>query len=407
MRVTRLFRTMLGFARTVVERVAVEAEASIEVDARPSTRRARCGGCGRKGKRLHGTQGKAREWRHLGMWGRRVIIKATVHRVLCRRCGVRTMDVPWARPGSVFTRAFENEVAWMLQRTDQTTVARYFRISWRAVGRIARRVVAESVDGSRLDGLQFIGVDEINYGRPQKFLTVVVDHISGRTVWAAPGKSAETLGLFFAELGPERSTAIEIVTMDMSAAYTRAVHDHAPQAEIVYDRFHVVQLLNAAVDEVRREAMRMADDEEKRSLKSTRWPLLKNPWNLTRRERQKLSDLQRNNRRIYRAYLLKESFQQIYDAPSVAHADDLFVGWYAWARRSALAPFRKFAATIKSYWPAVRRFLEVKLTNAIVEGTNSKVRMISHRAFGFHSAAALIAMIYLNCSNIVIPFIGW
>jgi len=341
------------------------------------------------------------------MWGRRVIIKATVHRVLCRRCGVRTMDVPWARPGSVFTRAFENEVAWMLQRTDQTTVARYFRISWRAVGRIARRVVAESVDGSRLDGLQFIGVDEINYGRPQKFLTVVVDHISGRTVWAAPGKSAETLGLFFAELGPERSTAIEIVTMDMSAAYTRAVHDHAPQAEIVYDRFHVVQLLNAAVDEVRREAMRMADDEEKRSLKSTRWPLLKNPWNLTRRERQKLSDLQRNNRRIYRAYLLKESFQQIYDAPSVAHADDLFVGWYAWARRSALAPFRKFAATIKSYWPAVRRFLEVKLTNAIVEGTNSKVRMISHRAFGFHSAAALIAMIYLNCSNIVIPFIGW
>jgi transposase len=307
----------------------------------------------------------------------------------------------------VSTRAFENEVAWMLQRTDQTTVARYFRISWRAVGRIARRVVAESVDGSRLDGLRFIGVDEINYGRPQKFLTCVVDHISGRTVWAAPGKSAETLGLFFAELGPERSTAIEIVTMDMSAAYTRAVHDHAPQAEIVYDRFHVVQLLNAAVDEVRREAMRMADDAEKRSLKSTRWPLLKNPWNLTRKERQKLSDLQRNNQRIYRAYLLKESFQQIYDAPSAAHADDLFAEWYAWARRSALAPFRKFAATIKSYWPAVRRFLQVRLTNAIVEGTNSKVRMISHRAFGFHSAAALIAMIYLNCSNITIPFTGW
>jgi transposase len=341
------------------------------------------------------------------MWGRRVIIKAMVHRVLCRGCGVRTMEVPWARPGSVFTRAFENEVAWMVQRTDQTSVSRYFGISWRAVGRIAGRVVAEALDGSRLDGLVFIGVDEINYGRPQKFLTCVVDHISGRTVWAAEGKSADTLGLFFAELGPERSQAIEIVTMDMSAAYTKAVRDHAPQAEIVYDRFHVVQLLNAAVDEVRREAMRIADDEQKRSLKSTRWPLLKKPWNLTRRERQKLSDLQRNNRRIYRAYLLKESFQQIYDAPSVTQADDLFSEWYAWARRSCLEPFRKFAATIKSHWPAVRRFLEVKLTNAIVEGTNSKIRMISHRAFGFHSAAALIAMIYLNCSNIVVPFTGW
>lgn len=407
MRITRLFRMLLGFATTVVEKVTVEPGAPVEVAARPNNRRARCGGCGKRGKRLHGTRGKAREWRHLGMWGRRVIIKATVHRVLCRRCGVRTMEVPWARPGSVFTRAFENEVAWMLQRTDQTSVSRYFGISWRAVGRIARRVVAEALDGSRLDGLVFIGVDEINYGRPQKFLTCVVDHISGRTVWAAEGKSAETLGLFFAELGPERSHAIEIVTMDMSAAYTKAVKDHAPQAEIVYDRFHVVQLLNAAVDEVRREAMRIADDEQKRSLKSTRWPLLKNPWNLTRKERQKLSDLQRNNRRIYRAYLLKESFQQIYDAPSTAQADDLFSEWYAWARRSFLEPFRKFAATIKSHWPAVRRFLEVKLTNAIVEGSNSKVRMISHRAFGFHSAAALIAMIYLNCSNIVVPFIGW
>jgi transposase len=406
-RVTRLFRTILGFARAVIAKVTIEVDGPIEVAARPSARRPRCGGCGKKAKRLHGTRGKAREWRHLGMWGRRVIIRAMVHRVLCRGCGVRTMEVPWARPGSVFTRAFENEVAWMVQRTDQTSVSRYFGISWRAVGRIAGRVVAEALDGSRLDGLVFIGVDEINYGRPQKFLTCVVDHISGRTVWAAPGKSADTLGLFFAELGPERSKAIEIVTMDMSAAYTKAVRDHAPQAEIVYDRFHVVQLLNAAVDEVRREAMRMADDEEKRSLKSTRWPLLKNPWNLTRRERQKLSDLQRNNRRIYRAYLLKESFQQIYDAPNVAQADDLFAEWYAWARRSALAPFRKFAATIKSYWPAVRRFLEVKLTNAIVEGTNSKVRMISHRAFGFHSAAALIAMIYLNCSNITIPFTGW
>jgi len=153
--------------------------------------------------------------------------------------------------------------------------------------------------------------------------------------------------------------------------------------------------------------MRIADDEQKRSLKSSRWPLLKNPWNLTRTEQQKLSDLQRNNQRIYRAYLLKESFQQIYDAPSASHADDLFVEWYRWARRSGLDPIRRFAATIRSDWPAVRRFLEVKLTNAIVEGTNSKIRMISHRAFGFHSAAALIAMIYLNCSGIVLPFIGW
>lgn len=407
MRVTRLFRTILGFARTVLERVTIDPDGPIEIAARPRGLRARCGGCGKRAKRLHGTQGKLREWRHLGLWGRALIIKARVWRVLCRQCGVRTMEVPWARAGSVFTRAFENEVAWMLQRTDQTTVSRYFRISWRAAGRIARRVVAETLDGSRLDGLVFIGVDEICYGRPQKYLTRVVDHISGRTVWAGAGKSGETLGLFFAELGPERSKAIEIVTMDMSAAYEKAVRDHVPHAEIVYDRFHVVQLVNAAVDEVRREEVRLAEPEQKKSLKSTRWPLLKNPWNLWRNERQKLSELQRNNRRLYRAYLLKESFQEIYEAPSSTQADGLFSEWYRWARRSRLEPFRTLAATLDDHWSGIRRFLEVKLTNALVEGSNSKVRMISHRAFGFHSAAALIAMIYLNCSNIVIPFIGW
>jgi len=317
------------------------------------------------------------------------------------------MEVPWARIGSVFTRAFENEVAWMLQRTDQTAVGRYFRISWCAVGRIARRVVAEHVDGSRLDGLEFIGVDEICYGRPEKYLTRVVDHISGRTVWAAAGKSAETLGLFFAEMGQERSQTLEIVTMDMSAAYEKAVRDHVPHAEIVYDRFHVVQLVNAAVDEVRREEMRIAEPDQKKTLKSARWPLLKNPWNLWRRERQKLSEIQRNNRRLYRAYLLKESFQQIYEASSAGEADDLFAEWYSWARRSCLHPFHKLAETLAKHWPGIRRFLEVRLTNAIVEGSNSKVRLISHRAFGYHSAAALIAMIYLNCSNIVIPFTGW
>lgn len=407
MRITRLFRTMLGFARSVVDKVTIEGQGPIKVAMRPMARRERCGGCGRQAKSLHGTRGKAREWRHLGAWGRRTIIKSTVWRVLCRRCGVRTMEVPWARNGSVFTREFENEVAWMLQRTDQTTVSRYFGISWCAVGRIARRVVTEALDGSQLDGLVFIGVDEICYGRPEKYLTRVVDHISGRTVWAAAGKSAETLGLFFAELGEERCRAIEIVTMDMSAAYEKAVRDHVPHAEIVYDRFHVVQLLNAAVDEIRREEVRIAEPEQKKALKSTRWPLLKNPWNLWRYERQKLSEIQKNNRRLYRAYLLKESFQQIFEASSAAEADDLFVEWYGWARRSNLQPFRTLAETLDKHWPGIHRFVELRLTNAIVEGSNSKVRLISHRAFGFHSAAALIAMIYLNCSNIEIPFIGW
>lgn len=407
MRLTSLFRKFLGFAKTVVRGVRAEGDAPLRIEVKPSRRRPRCGECGVGAMRLHGVKGKLRRWRHLGMWGREVVLEAWVWRVLCRHCGVRTMEVPWARNGSVFTRGFEDEVAWFLQRADQTTVARYFKISWAAAGRIARRVVDEQLDGSRLDGLEMIGVDEICYGRPQKYLTTVIDHVSGRTVWAAPGSSAETLKSFFAELGAERTARLRVVTMDMGAAYAKAVRACAPAAEIVYDRFHVVQLLNQALDEVRRNEVRSAAPESRKQLKSTRWPLLKNPWNLTRREKQKLAELQRNNRALYRAYLMKEAFQQIYDAETPEIADQLFGEWLAWARRSRLKPLKRFAKTVSDRWAQIRRFVELKMTNAIVEGNNSKIRMISHRAFGFHSAAALIAMIYLNCSKIVVPFVGW
>jgi transposase len=298
-------------------------------------------------------------------------------------------------------------VAWFLQHTDQTSTATYFGISWVTAGKIAQRVVAEKLDGSLLENLRLIGVDEISYGRPTKFLTVVVDHERGRVVWAAQGKSSDTLEQFFQLIGKERSARIEVVTMDMSAAYIKGVTEHAPKAEIVFDRFHVVRLLLDAVDEVRRQQQRTLEDTDAgKVLKKSRFSLLKNPWNLTRKEKQKLAAIQVNNRPLYRAYLLKESFQSIYDARTVEEADQRFNEWYAWARRSQLLPFVSLAETLRHHWPGIRRFIDIRLTNAAVEGYNSKIRMISHRAFGFHSANALIAMIMLLCSGITISPLG-
>jgi len=298
-------------------------------------------------------------------------------------------------------------VAWFLQHTDQTSTATYFGISWVTAGKIAQRVVAEKLDGSLLENLRLIGVDEISYGRPTKFLTVVVDHERGRVVWAAEGKSSDTLEQFFQLIGLERSARIEVVTMDMSAAYIKGVTEHARNAEIVFDRFHVVRLLLDAVDEVRREQQRALEDTDHgKVLKKSRFSLLKNPWNLTRKEKQKLAAIQVNNRPLYRAYLLKESFQSIYDARTVEEADQRFNEWYAWARRSRLLPFVSLAETLRHHWPGIRRFIDLRLTNAAVEGYNSKIRMISHRAFGFHSANALIAMIMLLCSGITISPLG-
>lgn len=407
------FKKAFHLARAVVEQVGFSSEdpedaenTAIEVQIRTSWRRARCGECHRKALRLHGIEGKPRRWRQLGLLGRRIYLFCQVYRVFCLRCGVRTMETPWARQGSLFTRTFEDEVTWFVQHTDQTTTAEYFGISWETVGRIAERVAAEKLDRSLLKGLRIIGVDEICYGRPQKYLTVVVNHLTGRVAWSGVGQSSATLGRFFAELGALGRSTIEVVTMDMDSAFEKAVRDHLPEVEIVYDRFHVVQLVTKAVDEVRRSEMRASAPEESKLLKGYRWPTLKNPWNLTRREREKLSELPRNNMRLYRAYLLKEAFQQVFDSETPEEADRIFTEWYGWARRSQIEPIRRAAQSLKQRWQGIRRFIQLRLTNAIVEGFNSKIRMLSHRAFGFHSADALIAMIRLCCSGIQLEPLG-
>ena len=133
---------------------------------------------------------------------------------------------------------------------------------------------------------------------------------------------------------------------------------------------------------------------------------MKNPWNLTRKEQDKLPSVQQTNKRLYRAYLLKETFQRVFSSRSVGSAEREFKDWFAWARRSQLAPFKRLALTFQAHWAGIRRFLEWGLTNAPVEGMNSKIRMISHRAFGFHSAEALIAMIMLCCSGIQLLPLG-
>jgi transposase len=348
-----------------------------------------------------------RRWRHLSVLGHVTFIESPIRRMRCPECEtVVTEDVPWARPKSTFTRPFEDTVALLSQKLSTTAVSEMMRISWVTVGSVAERVVAEKLDGDRLKGLRRIGVDEIAYRRHHRYLTVVVDHDTGSVVWAGEGKSSETLGRFFEELGPEGCEAIEFVTMDMSAAYQKAVGEALPNAEIVFDRFHLAKLAQGALDEVRRELSaelrRLAKTSDAGSLKALRWVLLKRPENLKPEEARRLSTLAEVNAPLYRAYLLKESFLDLFDADpeqAAERVDD----WLAWASRSRLKPFVRLARTVRRHRPGILRALELPLSNARLEGTNNKIRLLSHRAFGFHSAGALIAMIYLCCSAITFP----
>jgi transposase len=198
-------------------------------------------------------------------------LRYDIRRVDCPRCGVKVERVPWAETSSWFTRPFEDHVGYLAQRCDKSTISSMMRVAWDTVGTIIQRVVARVQAGDLLDGLTQIGVDELSYRRHHEYITVVVDHVRGHVVWARPGKNADTLKAFFDELGSVRCARLEAVTIDMSGAYITAVTECSPQAQIIFDRFHVQRLVQNAVDEVRRqEARAAASDEERKQLKGTR-----------------------------------------------------------------------------------------------------------------------------------------
>jgi transposase len=232
-------------------------------------------------------------------------------------------------------------------------------------------------------------------------VTVVIDHERGEVVWAHEGKSAETLKAFFEELGAERCAELEAVTIDMSGAYIKAVSEATPEAMVVFDRFHVQRLAHDALDEVRRAEVREASDEPSRKgLKKSRWALQKNPWNLHQSERQKLAEIQVLNKRLYRAYLLKESLLGILDRRQVNVARRKLEDWLSWASRSRLQPFVKLARTVRKHMEGILNYIRTGLSNGRSEGMNGKVRTITRRSFGLHGASSLIGHIFLCCSGI-------
>jgi transposase len=343
---------------------------------------------------------RERDWRHLDVGPFRVWLRYSIRRVDCPRCGVVVEFVPWAANQSWFTYDFEEQVGYLAQKTDKTTLSALMRIAWRTVGAILERVVPRHRTADPLDDLTHIGVDELSYRRHHQYVTVVIDHGRGAVVWAREGKDAATLAAFFEELGKDRCAKLEAVTLDLSAAYIKAVTEATPQARLIFDRFHVQRLAHDALDTVRRQQWRTADSEEKEAIKGTRFALQKNPWNLTDVEQGKLTDVQRTNRPLYRAYLLKETLAKILDGGQVNVARDKLLDWASWATRSRLAPFRRVAGTVKKHLEGIVAYVATGLSSGRSEGLNGKIRTITRRSFGFHSARSLIALITLCCGGI-------
>jgi len=372
------------------------------VDVVPTWSIARCGECGTKCRAVHDR--RERRWRHHDLAGMALHLSYRIRRVRCSDCGtVKTEKVPWAPPSSAFTYAFEERAAYLAQQSSKTAVSDLLRIAWRTVGWIVRRVVARQrdEDGDGLDGLRLIGVDELSYRRHHKYVTVVVDHSRRRVVWAAEGKSAATLKQFFEDLGPKRCSELEAVTLDMSQAFINAVTEASPQARLIFDRFHVQRLAQDALDATRRDEVREASSkEEKRALKGTRWSLQKSEWNLTDADVQTLAQLEQTNLPIFRGHMLKESLVAILDRRQINVARRNLVDWIDSARSSGLDHFVRLAKTIEKRMDGILEYVRTRLNNGRTEGLNGKIRTITRRSFGFHSARALIAMIFLCCGAV-------
>lgn len=404
MRVTTAFNRLLRLPGASVTGVCFGGD-GVVVTVRLRRRRSACSACGQLAP-IHDRS--TRRWRHLDLGAQRCHLEAEIRRVRCGDCGVKVEAVPFARPRARHTRDLEDVVAFLAQQANKTAIAKLLRIDWETVGRIVERVVSDHLDQERLRDLVMIGVDEVSWRRRHRYLTVVADHLTGGVVWLAEGRSAATLQEFFDELGDEKVT-IMAVSIDMSGGYEKAVREAIPQARICFDPFHVCQLASRAVDEVRRAEWNERGKSKTKGgrwVKGTRWALLKAPAKHSERQAALLAEVQRANKALYRAFLLKEELRALYHDVSVHRAEEHLDSWLAWASRSKLKPFVKLARTVREHREGILEAVRLGLSNGRLEGLNSKVRLISHRSFGFHSAAPLIALVYLCCGGIEIdlPF---
>jgi transposase len=395
-RITTVFNKLLALQGGFVRHVAF-GPAGIVVDVTKRHRRNRCPHCSFS---THARYDRGvREWRHLSLGKWRVGVRAKLARIECPEHGVVTERVPWAEHDSRFTRDFEDLVAWVAREMNKTAVKNLLHIAWATVGHIVERVVRRKLDHSRLERLYRIGIDEVSYRKGHKYLTIVANHETGDPVWIGEGRSQTTVGAFFDELG-EHAKQIEAVSMDMCAPYIQETKTRAPKAKIAFDPFHVVKLASEAVHDVRRtEARERKGSAEAAVLKGSRWALLKAPQNLRDEERIRLSTVAALNARVYRAYLLKEELRALYRCGSRSAPEHLRA-WLSWASRSNLAPFVKLGRTLRQYTEGVLASIRLRLSNGRMEGLNNKIGVIKHRAYGFHSFAALSAMVFLCCTDL-------
>ena len=408
----------------------------IRIHARPNRwHEDDCPFCHRRCQRYDQKSDKPRSWRGLD-WGATLVdIVGWTHRINCPEHGVVTAAIPWAYPGSGFTRDFDLTVGWLAVYLPRSVVSEYMRIDWETVGRCVHRTLneIEPERSRRLDNLVNIGIDETSYKKGHKYITVIVNHDTNSVVWASQGHGKTVLESFYRQLSPEQLGSIKVVTGDGAKWITECVNEFTPDCERCVDQFHVVQWAMEALDEVRREIWGEAYAEVKRlkkenprspgrpkaddpvsaeikaatkkaeEIKNSAYALGKAPEHLTEKQELRVQMIAENNDRLYRAYRMKEMLRLLLKIKDLEEAEVELKRWLWWASHSRIPAFKELYAKIKRHKEHILNAIRLGMSNARIEATNNKIKLIVRKAYGFRNIQNMLDMVYLVCSDLRVP----
>lgn len=377
------------YVKEGIEKVGGEDALIIDIIPRKNSRPI-CSGCG-KICGGYDITAQPRLFQFVPLWGYQVYFRYRKRRVNCPVCGVRVEEVPWAEGKQHLTRTYQHYLAMWAKRLSWQEVARCFKTGWDHVYQSVKSVVADGLAHRQLSGIDAIGIDEIQYGKGHQYLTLVYQLDAGnkRLLSMAPKRTVKSLLTCFRELGPENYQKIKYVCSDMWKPYLKVIKKKIPQALHILDRFHIVAMLNKAVDEVRRGEVKQlkAKGYDESLLSKTKYCFLKNEANLTDKQQLKLSDVLQYDLKSVRAYLLKESFQLFWQYNSAQWARWYLNQWCNRAMRSKLDPIKKFVKTMRKHEDLIMNWFKAKkaYSSGTVEGLNRKINLVTRKAYGYKS----------------------
>jgi len=345
-----------------------------------------------------------RNWKDLPISGYSVVFLYQPKEIFCPTHGRIQEEIPWADNYAHVTYRFEYAMLIYCQMMTQKATAQLLKIPKSTLSDLLHRCIHRIRDGHCIRGLTSIGIDEISYCKGHKYATIVYDLNRSCVVWVGKGKGRKTIDTFFNEqLRDYQKAQIKFASCDMSQTYIGAIENHCLNATLVLDRFHIVKAMNEAVDAVRKEQWNNVSTDERKILKGLRWLLFKHSSNRSKKDTRILNALNKSNRRIYRAWVLKDEFEQLWNYKRLSAAEKFLKGWITTALKSRLEPIRKFVNTIKSHMHHILPFIETHLTNAKAEGINRIIKIIKNRASGFQNLQSFTDLIFLTIGDLNIP----